>query len=118
MNHTFLHAAFGRILPESITVSVSEDSFDTNPPVCILSGVSSGGPPTTYIWKKNRFEIRNGTTYTIEIQILDFSTRSLEAGIYVSRLTVRGRFPGVYSYSVGNIRESSLYSTQFKLSST
>ena len=110
MSVTFLHAAQGGI---TIKVSISRSIFEANPPVCILAGATLGGRPSFYVWTKDGASIRNSTYFSIG---QDYS-RTRYLIIYVSMLTVKGRFPGVYAYTVRNERESGYITANINLTS-
>ena len=84
-------------------VSLSSSSFCSS--TFTLFGDTSGGPPTTYTWTRNGQVITNSSSYSISIQlnedIMDEYTRFQDSH-YRSTLTVTGRLPGVYQYSVTN----------------
>ena len=94
-----------RILPTgrgAITgIQISLTSFQSNPPSFTLLGATGGGPPTTYTWTRNGQVITNSTSYSISIQVVH-SPDGFRNSQYRSTLTVTGRLPGVYQYSVTN----------------
>ena len=69
----------------------------------ILNGLSQGSKPTIFTWKRNDVSISSLSSYTIVNPEL---TGSIDANcsdrIYVSTLRVRGRLPGVFTYTVNN----------------
>ena len=115
MSVTFLHAALGRIT--QIRVSISRSIFEANPPVCILAGTTIGGPPSFYYWTKDGDTIRNSTSFGVDIGILGEDINTYQMSIYVSTLTVKGRFPGVYAYIVRNKRRVASGAAQIELTS-
>ena len=87
-----------------------ESAFGDDPPTFTLRGDTSGGPPETYIWRRNGQEISDGGAYSISIRVNDVfsnSPTSTTATVnresrYRSTLVVTGNLPGVYEYSVTN----------------
>ena len=87
-----------------------ESAFGNDPPTFTLRGDTSGGPPETYIWRRNGQEISDGYTYSISIRVNDVFSRiptSMTATVnqesrYRSTLVVTGDQPGVYEYSATN----------------
>ena len=67
-----------------------------------LLGISVGGKPTDIIWRRNGVVITSAGPYTIAaLQRLN-NLDPCSARQYESRLTVRGRLPGEYTYTVNN----------------
>ena len=96
-NHTFLDGGI------SINqVSLSSSSFLTDPPTFTLVGETSGGPPTNYTWARDGEVITDDGPYNISLSLNDSNPRRFMDSLYVSTLTVTGRYPGVYGYSVTN----------------
>ena len=76
--------------------------FLTDPPTFTLIGETSGGPPTTYTWTRNGALINDGGPFSISLSLNESNPRRFRDSLYVSTLTVTGRYPGVYEYSVTN----------------
>ena len=91
----------GAITTNEVSLS-SSSSFLTDPPTFTLFGDTSGGPPTTYTWTRNGQVISNNASYSISIQVNEDTTARFRESHYRSRLTVTGRLPGVYHYTVSN----------------
>ena len=83
-------------------VSLSSSSFLTDPPAFTLVGETGGGPPTTYNWARNGVNITEGGPFSISLSLNESCPRRFVDSLYVSKLTVTGRYPGVYGYSVTN----------------
>ena len=104
-------------------VALLNSAFMDNPPIFTLHGNTSGGPPTTYIWKRNGEVIRDGSSYSISIRVNDVfmimpNTRTREVNQqsrYLSTLMVTGNLPGVYQYSVGNRATDSMIVDSFDI---
>ena len=96
MDHLYL---IGRGGISGILVSLT--SFQSDPPTFTLLGATSGGPPTTYTWTRNGQVITDSASYSISIQV-ERSQVGFQNSRYRSTLTVTGRLPGVYQYSVTN----------------
>ena len=79
--------------------------FTTNPISFQLFGESTGGPPTTSYWTRNNVTITNNSTFSISISFTGpFNDDGYSAANYQSTLTVTGRQPGTYWYTVSNRR--------------
>ena len=89
-------------------LSLSSSSFLTDPPTFTLFGDTSGGPPTTYTWTRNDQVISNNASYNISIHAQVNNTSVRMSSQYRSILTVTGRLPGVYQYSVTNRATSAM----------
>ena len=75
----------------------------TTSPSFTLAGDTEGGPPETYIWTRNGAPITNGGSFRISIGVNGVTDPSAyDRSRYRSTLTVTGRLPGVYQYSVSN----------------
>ena len=72
-------------------------------PSFTLAGDTEGGPPETYTWTRNGTPITNNDSFSISIGVNGVTDPSAYANSrYRSTLTVTGRLPGVYQYSVSN----------------
>ena len=97
----YLSSGHGVITTNNVSLS-SSSSFLTDPPTFTLFGDTSGGPPTTYIWIRNGQIISNSASYSISIQVNEDISARFRESHYRSRLTVTGRLPGLYAYTVVN----------------
>ena len=97
-------------------VSLTSSSFLSDPPTFTLLGATSGGTPTTYTWTRNGQVITNSVSYSISIQV-ERSTAGFQNSRYRSTLTVTGRLPGVYQYSVTNRATSGMVTGTFTIES-
>ena len=96
-------------------VSLSSSSFQSDPTFTLL-GATSGGPPTTYTWTRNGQVITNSASYSISIQV-ERSNAGFQNSRYRSTLTVTGRLPGVYQYSVTNRATTGMVNDTFIIES-
>ena len=72
-------------------------------PSFTLAGDTEGGPPETYNWTRNGAPITNGGSFSISIGVNGVTDPSAyDNSRYRSTLTVTGRLPGMYQYSVSN----------------
>ena len=72
-------------------------------PSFTLAGDTEEGPPEAYTWTRNGAPITNGGSFSISIGVNGVTDPSAYANSrYRSTLTVTGRLPGVYQYSVSN----------------
>ena len=105
----------GRGVVEIDEVFLFSSSCMSDPPTFTLFGNTSGGPPTTYIWTRNGQVITNDASYTIAIQVNRGAGARFAHSLYRSILTVTGRLPGVYQYSVTNRATSGMVTDQFMI---
>ena len=96
----------GRIVNISVSLS-SSPPFSIGSPSFTLVGETRRGPPVTYTWRRNGTTLANGGSYSISISVKESSFARFRESIYVSTLTVTGRLPGIYQYSVTNKAMSS-----------
>ena len=83
-------------------VSIISSSFTATSPNFTLAGDTEGGPPETFIWTRNGAPITGGS-FSISIGVNGVTEPSAyDNSRYRSTLTVTGRLPGVYQYSVSN----------------
>ena len=72
-------------------------------PSFTLAGDTNRGPPEIYTWTRNGAPITNNDSFSISIGVNGVTNPSAYADSrYRSTLTVTGRLPGVYQYSVSN----------------
>ena len=83
-------------------MSLSPSSFLTDPLTFTLVGDTRGGPPTTHTWTRNGEKISNGGSFSVYIAMDENDASRFRESVYRSTLTVTGRLPGVYQYSVTN----------------
>ena len=84
-------------------VNITSSSFMAASPSFTLAGDTEGGPPETYTWTRNGAPITNGGSFSISIGVNGVTDPSAyDNSRYRSTLTVTGRLPGVYQYSVSN----------------
>ena len=85
----------------SIQIQLTTDMNDTIP-TFTLTCISTGGPVTTFSWRRDGALVTNNNSYNIAPQrVID-----AENGSYTHILTVTGRRPGQYECSVTNNRPS------------
>ena len=97
-------------------IQVSLTSFQSDPPTFTLLSATSGGPPTTYTWTRSGQAITNSASYSISLQV-ERTTTGFQNSRYRSTLTVTGRLPGVYQYSVTNRATSGMVTDTFTIES-
>ena len=90
-------------------------SFLSDPPTFILFGNTSGGPPTTYIWTRNGQVITTNASYKVTLLVNQGAGAHFVHSLYRSTLTVTGRLPGVYQYSVTNRATSGMVTDQINI---
>ena len=104
----------GAITISQIILSITS-SLMSDPPTFTLVGDTSGGPPTTYTWTRNGQVITNNASYSISLQENLDNENVFRESLYRSRLTVTGRLPGVYQYSVTNRATSGMVTDQMTI---
>ena len=90
-------------------VFLSSFSFLTDTLTFSLVGDTSGGPPTSYTWTRYGVEVTDGGPFSISLSLNESNPRRFMDSLYVSTLTVTGRYPGVYGYSVTNRASTALH---------
>ena len=68
----------------------------------VLIGISKGGEPTNFTWRRDSVDLASNTPYTIVHPELISDKYICSERIYQSRLSVTGRLPGVFTYTVNN----------------
>ena len=103
-------------LPQNVVLSLA--SMSPSPHFCLIPQPSFCLvlPPTTYTWTRNGQVITNSASYGISIQV-DRSPDGFQNSRYRSTLTVTGRLPGVYQYSVTNRATSGMVTRTFTIES-
>ena len=101
----------------SNAVSLDSSLFPSVSPTFTLFGDTNGGPPTTYTWTRDGQVITNNASYSISIQVRSDST-AFQESLYRSTLTVTGRLPGVYLYTVTNRATPSMMADQMNIEGT
>ena len=71
-------------------------------PMFTLTCISTGGPVTTFSWRRDGALVTNNNSYNIALQ----RVTDAASGTYTHILTVTGRRPGQYECSVTNNRPS------------
>ena len=105
----------GAITANQVSI-ITPSSFLSDPLIFTLCGATIGGPPTTYTWTRNGQVITNNASYSISIQV-ERSPAGFQNSRYRSTLTVTGRLPGVYQYSVTNRATSGMVTDTFTIES-
>ena len=78
-------------------------SFLTDTPTFTLLARTRGGPPTTYSWTRDGQATVTDRAYSVSISAnLTAGDVAYRESHYYSMLSVTGRLPGVYQYSVSN----------------
>ena len=72
-------------------------------PSFTLVGDTEGSPPETYTWTRNGAPITNNDSFSISIGVNNVTDpHAYSNSRYRSTLTVTGKLPGMYQYSVSN----------------
>ena len=113
MMRNFHYIILGQITdPPNVTLLLSTSLLD--PQAFVLAGDTSGGPPTTYTWRKDGMEISaDDVNFNISIAVKGREQDTFLNSLYRSVLTVTGRQGGVYEYSVTNEATSGMMTTSF-----
>ena len=67
-----------------------------------LYGISNGGAPTSFTWRRDGVVLTSSSPYTIAAPVLTSSENSCSERVYESRVTVTGKVTGVFTYTVTN----------------
>ena len=93
-------------------------SNQSSPLIFVLTGDTSGGPPTDYTWRRNGIEISDGGAFSISIAMDGRVASDTVNSRYRSTLTVTGRLTGVYQYSVTNRATPGMMTSRFTVQGT
>ena len=117
MNYNLSIAIFSFVSPGGISLSMiritGPSSFTRHSNFrFVLFGVSLGGKPTTFTWRKDGVNLSPLSDYTIAkpkqssfdymYNPVDIDELACRDRIYKSRLTVMGKYAGLYTYTVTN----------------
>lgn len=83
-----------------------------DPPVFNLTCTTTGGPPTTVSWTRNRMTVLYNSSFVFSRTVTHFVDAT-----YTNRLTITGRYPGEYSITTLN-ENTDQYLTSLPVSST
>ena len=67
-----------------------------------LHGISNGGAPTFFTWRRDGVALTSSSPYTIASPVLTNSENPCSGRFYQSRVTVTGKVTGVFTYTVTN----------------
>ena len=67
-----------------------------------MEGVSRGGAPTSFTWRKGGVVLTASSSYTIASPVLANSENPCSERFYRSRVTVAGKETGVFTYTITN----------------
>ena len=67
-----------------------------------LLGVSKGGAPTSFTWRRDGVVLTSRSPYTIAAPVLTSSENPCSERFYRSRVTVAGKVTGNFTYTVTN----------------
>ena len=91
----------GNLVVTSLQFQLATDLNATTPNFT-LTCISTGGPVTTFSWRRDGARVANNNSYNISPQVVTDG----ENGTYTHILTVMGRRPGQYECSLTNNRPS------------
>ena len=91
----------GNLVVTSLQFHLATDLNATTPNFT-LTCISTGGPVTTFSWRRDGALVTNNNSYNVAPQ----RVTDAESGTYTHILTVTGRRPGQYECSVTNNRPS------------
>ena len=97
-----LYTNIGPITSSSITLTTPNDFSSLSAPQFPLRGLSVGGEPTDITWRRDGVELISTGPYTITALRVLTNLEPCSTREYQSILTVEGRLPGVYTYTVNN----------------
>ena len=92
----------GAITLSVVVVSGPSNFFDPSQYGFVLDGVSRGGAPTSFTWRRGGVVLTSSTPYTIAAPVLTSSENPCSVGLYRSRVTVTGKITGNFTYTVTN----------------
>ena len=92
----------GAITLSVIVVAGPNNFHDPSQYGFVLEGMSNGGAPTSFTWRRDDVVLTSSSPYTIAAPVLTSSGKPCSEGVYESRVTVTGKVTGVFTYTVTN----------------
>ena len=71
-----------------------------------LDGVTKGGAPTSFTWRKDNVVLNSSNPINITDPMLTNSEDPCSERLYHSRLTITGKVTGVFTYTANNAETS------------
>ena len=95
-------------------MSLQFSSFESN--LFALVADTTGGPPTTFSWRRNGASLINDNSYNISIMADPNDTQDGRVNcLYRSTLHVTGILPGIYEYRAENRATSGVATGSFTI---
>ena len=92
----------GAITSNTIIVAGPSNFFDPSQYGFALAGISKGGAPTSFTWRRGGVELTSSSPYTIAAPVLTSNENPCSERFYRSRVTVTGKVTGVFTYTTTN----------------
>ena len=90
----------GNITSNTIVVAGPSNFQDPSQYRFALHGVSKGGAPTSFTWRRDGVVLTSRHPYTIAAPIRTSSKNPCSDRLYRSRVTVTGKVTGMFTYTV------------------
>ena len=100
--YVMYYMCLGAITSNTIVVAGSSNFYDPSQYGFTLEGVSKGGAPTSFTWRRGGVVLTSTSPYTIAAPVLTNSENPCSERLYRSRVTVTGKVTGVFTYTVTN----------------
>ena len=96
------YMCLGAITLSVIVVAGPSNFQDPSQYGFVLGGVSKGGAPTSFTWRRDGVVLTSSSPCTIAAPVLISSENPCSERFYQSRVTVTGKVIGVFTYTVTN----------------
>ena len=100
--YVIYYMCLGAITLSAVAVAGSSNFYDPSQYRLALIGVSKGGAPTSFTWRRDGVVLISSNPYTIAAPVLTSSENPCSERFYQSRVTVTGKVTGVFTYTVTN----------------
>ena len=102
MCYVIYYICLGAITLSVVVGAGPSNFYDPSQYGFALGGVSKGGTPTSFTWRKDGVVLTSSSPYTIAAPMLTSSENPCSGRFYRSRVTVTGKVTGVFTYTVTN----------------
>ena len=93
--YVIYYMCLGAITFIVIVVAGSSNFYDPSQNGFVLAGVSKGGAPTSFTWRRDGVVLTSSSSYTIAAPVLASSKNACSGRFYHSRVSVTGKVTGV-----------------------
>ena len=100
--YVIYYMCVGAITFSVVVVAGPSNFYDPSQHGFALDGVTKGGAPTSFTWRRDGVALTSSSPYTIATPVLASSENACSERFYRSRVTVTGKVTGVFTYTVTN----------------